>query len=140
MSMSNVIEALREFRTAAGIPVEPVDEQHRLVILSSLSALIQEEVRELLEELEPITAERSDVRTLKELCDVLYVVLQVAVVLDLPIDEGFALVHQANMLKVTNPQFDENGKIMKSIEYVRAYDNLRSNLFKTIESHQQANL
>jgi predicted HAD superfamily Cof-like phosphohydrolase len=140
VSISDIISDLLEFRRAAGIPTVPVDEQHRLVILSSLSALIQEEVRELLEELEPITAERSDVRTLKELCDVLYVVLQVAIVLDLPIDEGFALVHEANMLKVTNPQFDANGKIMKSIEYVQAYDNLRSNLFKAIESHQQADL
>ncbi len=57
--------------------------------------LILEEVSELLEEL----ANRDEVKCLKELADVLYVVIGTAVAFDLPIDEAFEEVHSSNMTK-----------------------------------------
>ena len=71
--------------------------------------LIREEVDELIEAM--CFEDREAVA--KELADVLYVVLPVAFIFDIPIQEVFNRVHDNNMLKLNNATIREDGKILK---------------------------
>lgn len=62
-------------------------------------------------------------KLLKELVDLLYVVYGTAVSLNLDIDAAFNEVHRSNMSKLDddgNPIFREDGKVLKSKNYVPA--------------------
>jgi NTP pyrophosphatase (non-canonical NTP hydrolase) len=75
--------------------------------------LIQEEARELIEELRTGTLET--VR--KELCDLLYVTFGTAAVYNLPVDEDFMKVHQNNMLKFDTGVLRADGKLVKAKDH-----------------------
>jgi len=57
---------------------------------------------------------------LKELCDLVYVVVGAAVIHKLPFDKAFELVHKNNMSKVDEkgvPQYNDEGKLIKPANY-----------------------
>lgn len=52
------------------------------------------------------------------LCDLIYVVLGTAEALGVELEPHFAAVHAANMRKVSDPQFDEHGKVIKPVGWI----------------------
>lgn len=74
---------------------------------------ISEEVLELLEALDEDSIE--DV--LKEVCDVLYVVLHIPVIYDLPLMPAFNRVHKNNMEKIMHGTMDKHGKLIKPFNH-----------------------
>jgi predicted HAD superfamily Cof-like phosphohydrolase len=63
--------------------------------------------------------QRPDV-VIKEMCDVLYTLHQLALAFGIDLDEAFRRVHEANMSKTDDegyPIKDDNGKIQKGPNY-----------------------
>ena len=87
--------------------------------------LIQEEYRELMEEIDPylttVGEEEINIPALaKELADLLYVCYGMAVDFGIDIDKVFAEVHSSNMSKLDKDGkviYNELGKVMKSDMY-----------------------
>lgn len=82
--------------------------------------LIQEELKEVEDELFAHRESHSKARLAKELADLLYVVYGCADALDIPIDLVFHDVHRSNMSKLDasgRPVRREDGKVMKGPNY-----------------------
>ncbi|MFE9525121.1 MazG nucleotide pyrophosphohydrolase domain-containing protein [Streptomyces sp. NPDC006631] len=141
------MDAVRQWHEAAGEArfVERGDaERDQLIALRT--ALISEEVREVLEALRNyavtkmmddhfeshpemtilglhvVEAPRWYEALAKELADVLYVVYGTADLLEIPLEAVFAEVHRSNMTKVVDGQVirREDGKILKPDSYKEA--------------------
>lgn len=77
------------------------------------SKLILEETRELVGAL--LSEDKEQVT--KELCDLLYVAIAVAVLYDLPLEPAFNRVHANNMAKIKNGTIAEDGKLEKTADH-----------------------
>jgi predicted HAD superfamily Cof-like phosphohydrolase len=111
------LESVRQFHYAFDVsaPLSPtarVDAELRL----SRQALMQEELRELLEAMES-----EDVVAIADgLADLLYVAFGTAVAYGIPMDQVFAEVHSSNMSKLGadgKPIIGEHGKRLKGPLY-----------------------
>lgn len=111
-----------EEASASPIPVPFLD------LLSLRQGLISEEFIEVLEALAVVQFEamyldelrpQAKANLLKELADLVYVCVGLAVKLGLPFDEGFSRVHANNMSKLVNGKIvrASNGKILKPEGY-----------------------
>ena len=79
--------------------------------------LIQEEFKELMESQDPDNM-------IKELCDLVYVILGTFVAFGWDFDKAFKRVHESNMSKLGpdgKPVYREDGKIMKGPNYKPPY-------------------
>jgi len=79
--------------------------------------LIQEEFREVSEEIEKGD---NPVNIVKELVDLLYVVYGTGVTMGIDLDEAFRIVHESNMTKLGEdgkPIYREDGKVLKGPNY-----------------------
>ena len=121
MTMFNkVLEFHEAFNHPVGVPAS-------LPLLALRFNLIDEEVKEVAEELANLSQANSDsniastkMRLSKELCDLMYVVLGTGVALGLPLDDVFNEVHLSNMSKLDSDGkaiLREDGKILKSENY-----------------------
>jgi NTP pyrophosphatase (non-canonical NTP hydrolase) len=72
--------------------------------------LIVEEYKEFMEAVEQ---GQPDQDVLKEMCDLIYVVVRMAVVFEFPLEPAFRRVHENNMAKIKNGTFNEDGKLVK---------------------------
>lgn len=98
------------------------DEYARHKLLASRLALIDEEFREVQDELlDAINGSGDWMHLAKELCDLLYVIYGTADVLDIPLERAFGIVHESNMSKLDeNGQpiiRESDGKVLKSAHY-----------------------
>lgn len=88
--------------------------------------LIEEEFNEVVAELNALKQGpdyQAEVRLLKELCDLLYVVYGTAVAFGFDIDGAFEEVHKSNMSKLGldgKPVLREDGKALKGPNYFKA--------------------
>ena len=78
--------------------------------------LIHEEAKELCTALCDSEATLEDI--LKEICDLLYVTVGTAVILDFKnLSAAFNRVHQNNMDKINNGTFNDDGKLVKAADH-----------------------
>ena len=103
-----VLEFHKKFGFSINVPLEEND------ILKKRLAFINEEIREFREAV--TTGNRAEI--LKELCDVLYMLIGFGVCYGLPVDEGFKRAHASNMSK--SPTDDPDGKAIKGPGYFKA--------------------
>lgn len=85
--------------------------------------LIEEEYEEWLEEYYKDEYHWNPEKELKEMCDLLYVILGHAYMMGYDIEEGFRRVHQSNMSKLGNdgkPLRNSDGKVLKGPNYIPA--------------------
>ena len=86
--------------------------------------LIDEECLEVFQEVEPYLFKELKYKGInkqnltKELADLIYVTIGMAVTFGLPLEEVYTRIHNANMTK--NGGFNENGKILKGDGFVPA--------------------
>jgi NTP pyrophosphatase (non-canonical NTP hydrolase) len=128
LRLTNMLNQLHDFQTAAHEKsirekVHSYDDLHkpgkgfdRTTSSNSLrSALIHEEAVELTDEIDFGTEEAA----LKEVCDVLYVVLGAAVIFgwEDKLSAAFNRVHDNNMTKITKGKFNASGKLTKPDNY-----------------------
>lgn len=92
-----------------GLDLDTADEADVDLSLS----LIEEEVSEFFEAVEC----KDKPEVLKELCDVLVVLLRFAVKYDLPLNEAYKRVYENNMGKTKVLSVREDGKITKPYDY-----------------------
>ena len=117
--MSNLtnFQMVREFHKAFGVE----EASHPSVLLPmELEQLRWRLMLEELSELKEAFIQSDTEATLKELCDLLYVVYGFGAVMGMDVDAAFALVHASNMSKLTadgTPLRRSDGKIMKSVLY-----------------------
>lgn len=117
---------MEEFHEVMGQPIE-VEYSEDIIFLRR--DLIEEEVRELLDELRTVWRDwaksgevfpDSKERLLKEMADLQYVLSGLAVTFGLPLQEAFLRVHKSNMSKLGDdgkPVYREDGKVMKGSNY-----------------------
>lgn len=126
MSMKTIEQMLTDWAKAS----EPDSEPELLERLCLRDDLITEEGQEVRPELAHAINEvyatgeitkNTKAKLLKELCDLVYVAVETAVVLGLPFDAGFARVHENNMTKLVDGKIVRglNGKILKPEGYVK---------------------
>jgi len=77
------------------------------------ATLVAEETGELIEALGQKTADE----VLKELVDVIYVVVRIAAIYGWPLEEAFSRVHENNMAKVANGIVRNDGKLTKAANH-----------------------
>lgn len=113
-------EQVREFHETFGhhvdLPFKTFDSNTALQRLRL--SLISEEFHELMEAME----NGDPVEILDAICDLLYVIHGLGVILGLPVDEGFKAVHASNMSKLGpdgKPIFREDGKVLKGPGYFK---------------------
>ena len=120
---------VREFRKAFGRPMDLSIVKPNLIPFWFCHRLINEEFKEL--SLAFTNADGELVRNsmisdetreniLKEMCDLLYVIFDMAATFDLPIGEAFNRVHRSNMSKLGadgKPVYREDGKVLKGPNY-----------------------
>lgn len=109
-------EKVMEFHQAFNLDIDKEFEDRK--ILDLRISLLREEFLELMVELEQPVVSRS--KTLKELCDLLYVTYGLAIAFGLPVDYGFNEVHKSNMSKLGldgKPVYREDGKALKGPNY-----------------------
>lgn len=136
---------MRDIATPAGMVEvfhklfdQPVNQAPTKEVVQLRANLIQEEAKEVLEELSNIKASlirkeagskdthayyEHEVALLKELCDLLYVVYGTAVAFGYDIDGAFEEVHRSNMSKLGvdgRPVRREDGKALKGPNYFKA--------------------
>lgn len=128
-----------EFHRAFNLPILPsprVPENKRFYLRINL---INEEVRELKEELVDKDGVRQEEISLqhiaKELSDILYVVYGMAAEFGIDLDRAFAEVHNSNMSKLGEdgkPIYREDGKVLKGPHYREAkmYDIIKESRLK----------
>jgi predicted HAD superfamily Cof-like phosphohydrolase len=105
--MSNPFNDQKEFMEADGQTVDGFNPKQSLLYLE----LIDEEYQEYMDT-EPRTPEE-----LKEMIDVLVVVIGKIISIGVDPQKAWDIVHATNMAEVgENTQYDENGKIIKSEE------------------------
>jgi predicted HAD superfamily Cof-like phosphohydrolase len=96
----------------------PYPNKHAVDKLKTLrTTLIQEEYKELMD---AISNEEDDA-VLKELCDLVYVLIGFAVTYGWSFDTAFSRVHASNMSKLDEngkPTYREDGKVAKSSMYI----------------------
>lgn len=95
-----------------------ITDDYNLMLLHLRKTLIEEEIKELMQELNkrPI----DEIAVAKELADVLYVVYGLADAFSIPIDDVFKEVHRSNMSKLDEkgqPIYREDGKVLKGPNY-----------------------
>jgi predicted HAD superfamily Cof-like phosphohydrolase len=108
---------VEEFHTAMGQPVcrKLTDDEYRLRL-----RLIGEEWSEFAEAAAAMDLNAPQEEFLKELADLIYVLLGTAVAMGMNIDEAFERVHASNMSKLGpdgKPVMRQDGKVMKGPEY-----------------------
>lgn len=119
----------KEFMVAGGQEVEG----YQLFQEELYSKLIIEENREWL----LATLFESETNELKELIDIIVVVLGKIISLGVDPQKAWDLVHANNMLKVTGKVVkDDNGKIVKSPEAIAAKMTMMSELEKILPKYQ----
>ncbi len=111
-NFKNVVDFTKNFNLPiAEFPEIPQGDLHKLRV-----NLIFEEMAEFLE----AAAQGNVAKTIKELCDVLYVVYGYAATMGVDIDYAFQLVHEANMSKLDEmgrPVLRADGKVTKGPKY-----------------------
>ncbi len=116
MSGDIFTQAVREFHQTFGAssdkPITDTD------LLKFRLQYIDEEVAELKEAAWIANADpcaKNKAMLLRELADVMYVVMGMAIAFGLPLREGFERVHAANMTKLVDgkPLRDDRGKVLK---------------------------
>lgn len=128
--MNTVSEDVYDFMWAFGQPLS--EEKPSLSTIRLASKLIREEAEEVQAEFDNILSTLTDEEEvsdhqrallLKELCDLIYVVCWAANSQGMDIDSAFKEVHRSNMSKLGKdgkPIYREDGKVLKSDEYVPA--------------------
>lgn len=128
--MTTVAEDVCEFMYAFGQPL--FEDKPTLSTIRLASKLIREEAEEVQAEFDNILSTLTDeeevskhqlAKLLKELCDLMYVVCWAANSQGMDIDTAFKEVHRSNMSKLGKdgkPIYREDGKVLKSDEYVPA--------------------
>lgn len=120
---------VRDFRKAYKRPIGLTLTKKNIEAFWFAHKLINEEFREL--SLAMTNSDRylvenqkipDDIREnlLQEMCDLLYVVFDMAATFDLPIGEAFNRVHRSNMSKLGEdgkPIYREDGKVLKGPNY-----------------------
>ena len=121
---SRWFDQVKAFTEAMGQPVgEDIDDNFELAELRV--DLIEEEFDEVLMEVDKLCIDINDYKVnkpalTKELADLLYVTIGMAVTFGLPLCEVFERVHQSNMSKLGEdgkPIYREDGKVMKGPNY-----------------------
>ena len=87
-------------------------------------SLISEEYFEMRQEVINVAGEGAESRAdlLKEMADVVFTVFQMSALLDMDLSTALDRIYESNMTKVNddgNPVFNENGKAMKTDNYVK---------------------
>ena len=87
-------------------------------------SLISEEYFEMRQEVINVAGEGAESRAdlLKEMADVVFTVFQMSALLDMDLSTALDRIYESNMTKVNddgNPVFNENGKAMKTENYVK---------------------
>lgn len=129
MSFFTAFDAVAQFCAGAcgkgGSYIGVIESNSPTEVLASRRDFVDEEVNaELIPLLNKIIVNggaslEQKAEMLDHICDSIYVLAGLAVNMGLPIDNGFALVHMANMSKVigplvpNGPVFDEAGKVVK---------------------------
>lgn len=122
-------EAVEEFRKKMGRPTGKSLATTSQKDLEFCFGLITEEFREVAAEFlkahvniatgGPVSRE-VQINLLKELCDLVYVIMDMAATYSLPINEAFRRVHESNLSKLGDdgkPVWREDGKILKGPNY-----------------------
>lgn len=124
MTRDPFTDAVRQFHEICELPLdEPVTNGE---LVENRIAILAEEVRELSEAVrlaqqQPTTANRAAL--LRELADVQYVLAGFAVSFGLPLADGFARVHEANLSKLVDGRALKaaNGKVIKGPNFKPPY-------------------
>lgn len=107
---------MRAFHRAAKVSRLPYADRNVALLRANL---IAEETDEVIEELENAHKGVPDYSALaKELADVLVVVYGTAEVYGIPLDAVFEAVMKSNMTKTIEPEWREDGKLLKGKHYV----------------------
>ena len=121
---SRWFDQVKAFTEAVGQPVgEDISKPSNAELIEFRMELISEEFGEALDEYrtDPARPHSVDpVALTKELADLLYVTIGMAVTFGLPLCEVFERVHQSNMSKLGEdgkPIYREDGKVMKGPNY-----------------------
>jgi len=111
-----------EFRSAFG-----KENEFSLANVEHQLTLIEEEADELWHEVNGVDSSgflfQKDIqkeKLTKELCDLIYVCYDMAIALELPVNEAFSRVHESNMSKIGEdgkPIYREDGKVLKGPNY-----------------------
>lgn len=124
--MMTIEDKVKEFHSSFGLPVNGVWSPGLLVLRNTLNS---EELDEFMQEYlvvkikseNKIEINQDDkARLLKELVDLVYVLVGMAVSLGLPFDKAFDEVHKSNMSKLGpdgRPVYRDDGKVMKGKNY-----------------------
>lgn len=128
--MGSKTKMVQEFTECMNQPIGATPRKEQAELFFLRCALINEEFRELVEALPYMwttidkannkeSYERGKQAVLKELMDMVYVLLGFCVTYGWDADEAFARVHESNMSKLEDgePAKDENGKVMKGPNY-----------------------
>jgi len=116
-------DEVEEFHEAFGLPRPDKFTVPSNETITLRKKLINEELKELMDELDVMMSSSNKtnaVKISKELCDLVYVVLGLAVTLGIPFDDCFDEVHRSNMSKLTKDGkvlTREDGKVLKSDQY-----------------------
>lgn len=116
-------EQVYQFHASFGLPHPDSFTVPNNETLTLRKKLINEELTELMDELDVMMSSSNKtnaVKVSKELCDLVYVVIGLAVTLGIPFDECFDEVHRSNMSKLTKDGkvlTREDGKVLKSDQY-----------------------
>lgn len=141
-------DAVAQFHVAAELPMGNMATRAKVEDLEHYRQRIREEVvQELLPTLERMINKSQDVvgytledqaDLLKEMVDSVYVIMGLGIILGLPFDTGFSIVHFANMMKVKDSAGKEAGtnKIVKPEGWEPA--DLVPLLIATVEEAKQA--
>lgn len=116
--MIDVEQSVRTFMEAARQATRS-DGKH---VFDLRIALIDEEFTELIEAIN----NKDRVQIAKELADLAYVVIGTAIALDIPFNEVFGALQISNMSKFDgDPEFREDGKVLKGKNFKPAEDAIR---------------
>lgn len=117
------MKSVAAFHKAFGIDgyMDQPDPFGRKALVSTRMTLVNEEFREVMDELLDILNDKGDfMRLAKELADLLYVIYGTADSLSIPLEKVFEAVHESNMSKLGDdgkPLFRHDGKILKGPNY-----------------------